>query len=302
MCWLTNKTLLCGTTASLVALMMAACGGGSSSPNPSATQFDQHVTIAAGRIVGNPADASGIVSFKGIPFAAPPVGNLRWREPQPVQGWSATRDATQFGPSCWSATPYGGPILTANVSEDCLYLNIWSGAQTHSAKLPVMVWFHGGGFQFDTGSDPEFDGTSLAKKGVVLVTVNYRQGVFGFLSRPDLDVESRGHQSGMYGIEDQIAALHWVKDNISAFGGNPGNVTIFGESAGAHAVGMLMSSPLATGLFQKGIGESGAFWESEMKSHSQAQAFGAALGPQLGAPTLDALRAVPALQLQTATN
>lgn len=274
-------------------------------PDRSATPLDNHVTIASGNLTGNPADASGIVSFKGIPYAAAPVGNLRWKEPQAASKWSGTRDATTFGAKCWAAAAFGGPVSSDGVSEDCLFLNVWSGAKTRGAKLPVMVYIHGGGFQFGTASDVALDGTSLAKKGVLLVTINYRLGVFGHLSRPDLDAESNGHKSGMYGIEDQIAALQWVKENIAAFGGDPANVTVFGESAGAHAIGLLMASPLATGLFQKAIGESGAFWESEhgeMKPYADAQAMGTALGTQLNATTLDQMRAVPAQQLETATN
>ena len=308
---LKNKIPHCGAVISLAAMALAACGGGGSSTlDLSMTPLDNHVTIASGSLVGNPADASGIFSFQGIPYAAAPVGNLRWKEPQPVQPWSGQRSATNSGARCWGAAPFGGPIVTDNVSEDCLFLNVWSGAKTRGAKLPVMVFLHGGGFQFGTTSDSSnygfpLDGTSLSKKGVVLVTLNYRLGVFGFLTRPDLDAESNGHKSGMYGMQDQIAALQWVKSNIAAFGGDPANVTVFGESAGAHATGMLMASPLAAGLFQKAIGESGAFWESvngEMKPYADAQTMGLALGAQFNAPTLDKLRAVPALQLQTATN
>jgi para-nitrobenzyl esterase len=294
-----------GAAVSLAAVILSACSGNDLPPDQSATALDNHVTVASGSLVGNVADASGIVSFKGIPYAAAPVGSLRWKEPQPVQKWSGARDATTFGAKCWAAAAFGGPISTDGVSEDCLFLNVWSGAKTRGAKLPVMVWLHGGGFQFGTASDNSLDGTSLAKKGVVLVTINYRLGVFGYLSRPDLDTESNGHKSGMYGIEDQIAALQWVKDNIAAFGGDAANVTVFGESAGAHAIGLLMASPLATGLFQKAIGESGAFWESEygeMKPYADAQAMGTALGTQMSAATLDQLRSVPALQLETATN
>jgi para-nitrobenzyl esterase len=247
----------------IAAGMASGCGGNDSTPDTSSQPLDNHVSVASGSLSGNPADASGIVSFKGIPYAAAPVGNLRWKEPQPAASWSGTRDATSFGAKCWAAAAFGGPIATANVSEDCLFLNVWSGARTRGARLPVMVWIHGGGFQFGTGSDNALDGTSLAKKGVVVVTLNYRLGVFGHRSRPDLDAESGGHKSGMYGIQDQIAALRWVKANIASFGGDPANVTVFGESAGAHAIGLLMASPLATGLFQKAIGESGAFWESE---------------------------------------
>ena len=289
----------------IAVVILSACGGNGSTPDQSAAPLDNHVTTASGSLVGNAADASGIVSFKGIPYAAAPVGNLRWKEPQPAQKWTGARDATTFGAKCWAAAAFGGPISTDGVSEDCLFLNIWSGAKTRGAKLPVMVWLHGGGFQFGTGSDDSLDGTSLAKKNVVMVTINYRLGVFGHLSRPDLDAESNGHKSGMYGIEDQIAALKWVKDNIASFGGDPANVTVFGESAGSHAIGLLMASPLATGLFQKAIGESGAFWESEhgeMKPYADAQAMGTALGTQMNAPTLAQLRAVPASTLETATN
>jgi para-nitrobenzyl esterase len=170
-----------------------ACGDNGSSPDAAAQPLDNHVNIAAGSLSGNPADTSGIVSFKGVPYAAAPVGSLRWKEPQPAALWSGTRDATHFGAKCWAAAAFGGPVSTDNVSEDCLFLNVWSGAKTRGAKLPVMVWIHGGGFQFGTGSDNALDGTSLAKKGVVVVTLNYRLGVFGHLSRPDLDAESGGH-------------------------------------------------------------------------------------------------------------
>ena len=289
----------------LAAVMLTSCVNGSAVPDLSATPLDNHVTITSGSLTGNPADASGVISFKGIPYAAAPVGDLRWKEPQPLQSWSGVRDATDFGARCWAATAFGGPVTTADTSEDCLYLNVWSGAETRNAKLPVMVWIHGGGFQFASSSDALYDGSALARKDVLVVSMNYRLGVLGFLSRPDLDAESNGHKSGMYGIQDQIAALQWVKDNIAAFGGDPGNVTIFGESAGAHAVGLLMASPLTTGLFHKAIGQSGAFWESEdgaMKPYGDAQTMGLALGTQLGATTLDELRAIPPLQLQTATD
>lgn len=305
MSWLMKKAVRYGTAMSFATAMAGAYGGSHAGAMLADAPLDNHVTIASGSVAGNAADASGIISFKGVPYAAAPVGNLRWKEPQPAQAWSGIRDATNFGAKCWASAAFGGPVDANNVSEDCLFLNIWSGAKTRGSKLPVMVFIHGGGFQFGTASGNNLDGTALAKKGVVLVTVNYRLGVFGFLSRPDLDAESDGHMSGMYGIEDQIAALKWVKSNISAFGGDPGNVTVFGESAGAHAVGILMASPVAKGTFQKAIGQSGAFWESElgsMKRNIDALATGLALGNRLGSPSLEKLREIPALQLQTATN
>jgi para-nitrobenzyl esterase len=313
MLWSKSRVMYGGLVISLATLLATGCGGGTStsSVKPAPKTLDNRVTIASGSLVGNSADAAGIVSFKGIPYAAPPQGSLRWKEPQPVPSWSSARDATQFGYQCWAASAIPAlppiPIATANKSEDCLNLNVWSGAKTSTEKLPVMVWLHGGGFEFASGSDPEYDGTSLAKKGVVVVTLNYRLGVFGFLARADLDAESAGHKSGMYGLQDQIAALQWVKKNIAEFGGNPNNITLFGESAGAHAAGLLMASPLTAGLFNKVIGQSGAFWESEagiMKSYTAAQAMGANLGTQIGQPaaTLAQLRAISPLELQTKTD
>jgi para-nitrobenzyl esterase len=290
---------VCARLLAAVALAAAvsACGGGEAD-----APLGPQVQTLSGRIAGAAAGAADVLAFKGIPYAAPPTGALRWKEPQPVAPWSGTRDATRFGARCWAATAFGGPVRTEGVSEDCLTLNVWSPAKTRGAALPVMVWIHGGGFQFASSADALYDGASLARNGVVVVTLNYRLGVFGFLSRPDLDVESGGHGSGMYGMLDQVAALRWVRDNIAAFGGDPRNVTLFGESAGAHAVGMLMASPLTTGLFHKAIGQSGAFWESEMKTRAQAQASGLALGRELGAEDLQQLRSVDALRLQTATD
>jgi para-nitrobenzyl esterase len=293
------------TSARLLALTLSLSAWSGAAPDPApdpGQPLGQTVTTRSGPVVGSPADAAGILSFKGVPYAAAPVGPLRWKEPQAAEPWSAPRDAKRFGAQCWAATAFGGPVVTANKSEDCLNLNVWSGAPTTNSKLPVMVWIHGGGFQFASGSDPEYDGSSLARQGVVVVTLNYRLGVFGFLSRPDLDGESAGHASGMYGLHDQIAALSWVGNNIAAFGGDPANVTVFGESAGAHAIGILMASPLADGLFHKAIGQSGAFWESEMRERQDALAIGVGLGEQLGARTLEQLRAVSALDLQTATD
>ncbi|WP_456673387.1 carboxylesterase/lipase family protein [Bradyrhizobium sp. RDM12] len=247
---------------------------------------------------GEPRDAGGVLAFKGIPYAAPPVGPLRWRAPQPPTPWIDVRDALAFGPASLSSLendPRPGPR-----SEDCLTLNVWTAASEADEKRPVMVWVHGGGFQFGSSANPATDGSRLAAKGVVVVSFNYRLGVLGFLAHPDLDAEA---PSGNYGLQDQLAALRWVQSNIAAFGGDPGNVTLFGESAGAMAVGILMASPLARGLFHKAIGESGAFWDGRrgpLQTFDEARARGRAFARRQGDVSIAALRAMRAEQLNAA--
>jgi para-nitrobenzyl esterase len=201
-----------------------------------------------------------IVSFKGIPFAAPANGENRWRAPQPVKSWSGVKRADTFGPGCMQdpsmAVMFGAP---PKVSEDCLYLNVWTPARTPNERIPVMVWIYGGAFAAGMTSIPLYDGTHLAQQGVVVVSIAYRVGPFGFLAAPQLGREGKGQ--GNYGLLDMIAALQWVKKNIEGFGGDPGHVTIFGESAGGIAVSMLAASPLAKGLFQRGISESGGYFQ-----------------------------------------
>jgi para-nitrobenzyl esterase len=212
------------------------------------------VAVTGGQVRGAMLDRGGAV-FKGIPYAQAPVGDLRWREPMPVKSWGGVRDATAFGAICAQAS---NPLVrnAAEVSkEDCLYLNVWTPEWPTSAKRPVMVWIPGGG-NFAGGSNSD-DGEALARRGVVLVTFNYRLASFGFFSHPELTRESRRHASGNQGILDQIAALQWVRDNIAKFGGNPNNVTMFGNSAGALDAGVLMTSPLSKGLFRRAIGQSG---------------------------------------------
>jgi len=209
--------------------------------------------ITGGQVSGELLIRGGAV-FKGIPFAQPPVGSLRWQPPQPVQPWEGMRDATAFGPPC--AQNSGGHMLEKS-QEDCLYLNVWTPEWPAKTRLPVMVWIHGGGNYGGTASSDNFDGLTLTRHGVVVVTFNYRLTVFGFLAHPELTRESPHHSSGNYGLLDQIAALQWVHDNIARFGGDPANVTIFGQSAGAVDANVLMTSPLAKGLFQRVIAESG---------------------------------------------
>jgi para-nitrobenzyl esterase len=257
------------------------------------------VRIDSGTVEGT-TGTDGVRVFRGIPFAAPPVGSLRWKAPQPVARWSGVRKAAEFGPRCTQARVYSDMIFRdKGPSEDCLYLNVWTPAKSAKDKLPVMVWIYGGGFQAGGSSEPRQDGENLARRGVVVVSMNYRMGVFGFLSHPELTKESDRHASGNYGLMDQWAALEWVKRNIATFGGNPDNVTIFGESAGSFSVSAQMTSPLSKGLFHKAIGESGAMFSATLAAGSLADAekAGAQFAASINAPTLEALRRLPAEEL-----
>ena len=214
-----------------------------------------HVRITQGELEGQPTGMGSFV-FKGIPFAAPPVGDLRWRAPNPAAAWTGVRDATKFGPACMQPESERSGITRSTMSEDCLYLNVWTPSLTPAQPAPVMVWIHGGSFVSGAGSMLTFDGSRLAQRGVVIVTINYRMGVFGYMAHPDLTAESPNHTSGNYALLDQMAALRWVRSNISAFGGDSRNITVFGESAGASSIAYMMVSPLANGLFDKAILES----------------------------------------------
>jgi para-nitrobenzyl esterase len=227
------------------------------------------VHTEAGNVEGAASADAKIRIFRGIPYAAPPVGELRWKAPQPVAGWTGVRKADEFGARCMQGRIYDDMIFRdKGPSEDCLYLNVWTPASTADARLPVMVWIYGGGFAAGAGSEPRQDGENLARKGVVVVNLNYRLGIFGFFSHAELAKESEHHASGNYGLLDQVAALEWVRKNIGAFGGDPGNVTIFGESAGSFSVSALMASPLSRNLFQRAIGESGAFFGKTLGTKS----------------------------------
>ena len=255
-------------------------------------------------VVEGTTNPAGVRAFLGVPYAAPPVGALRWQAPQPVAPWTGVKQAATFGARCMQGSIFGDMVFRDQMSEDCLYLNVWAPAS--AAKLPVMVWIYGGGFQAGSASEPPQDGSKLATKGVVVVSMNYRLGVFGFLAHPDLTKEASSHASGNYGLLDQIAALQWVKKNIAAFGGDPDNVTIFGESAGSFSVSALMASPLTKGLFQKAIGESGAYLAGPSgplapKRLSAAEAQGQKLGQALGAESIAALRAKSADDVLKAT-
>jgi para-nitrobenzyl esterase len=214
-----------------------------------------HVRVSQGALEGE-VSTMGPLAFKGIPYAAPPVGDLRWREPKPAAGWTGMRDATKFGAVCMQPETLLFGIPRSQMSEDCLYLNVWTPSLTPTVPAPVMVFIHGGSFITGAGSRAEFDGANLAARGVVVVTINYRLGVFGYLAHPDLTAESPHHTSGNYGLLDQMAALRWIRENIASFGGDAHNITVFGESAGASSIGYLLVAPDAKGLFDKAILES----------------------------------------------
>jgi para-nitrobenzyl esterase len=261
------------------------------------------VKTANGILESTDAPKDGVRSFKGIPFGQPPVGDLRWREPQPVKNWNGVRKADQFGPRCMQRTSPGADYWFRGngMSEDCLYLNVWTPAKTGKEKLPVLVYIFGGGFQNGDGSEPRYDGENMARKGMVAVSINYRTNIFGFFVHPELSKESPHHAAGNYGLLDQVAALQWVRKNIAAFGGDPGRVTIAGESAGSISVSALMASPLSRGLMAGAIGESGAMISSlPPQPLADAEQNGVKFGAAAGANTLAALRAMTAEQIQEA--
>lgn len=237
--------------------MAGAAGTTTAQTGNQSADHPVRVTISDGILEGTQS-ADGIRSFKGIPFAAPPVGDLRWKAPQPEKPWTGVRSAKTFGPRAMQPYIYHDMIFRSKMSEDCLYLNVWAPANANGKKLPVFVYFFGGGFIAGDGSEPRYDGESMARKNIVTLTVNYRLGVFGFLALPDLVRESPNHAAGNYGFLDQHAALEWVQKNIAAFGGDPSKVTLGGESAGSMSVCAQVASPLSKGLFRAATGESGA--------------------------------------------
>ncbi len=277
------RQTLCG--AALVAALLF----------PAATAGAAPVRTDAGLVEG--VRESGLEVYKGIPFAAPPVGPLRWREPQPVTPWTGVRPATEFAPACEQKGVSMPGEAPPKISEDCLYLNVWTPAHGANERLPVLVWIYGGGFSNGSASMPLYWGDKLARKGVIVVTVAYRVGAFGWLAHPELTAESAHHSSGNYGLEDQIAALRWVQTNIAAFGGDPSKVTIAGQSAGAASMSMLMTSPLAKGLFRGVIAESGGLFEPMQLAPNyqlaNAEHAGVAFAKSLGATSIAELRALP---------
>jgi para-nitrobenzyl esterase len=274
-------------TALIITTLLAITTAGAATDDP--------VRLDTGMISGTTTSSPDVRVFKGIPYAAPPVGDLRWRAPKPAVHWEGTRKADEFSPVCMQ----GGP--NKQMSEDCLYLNVWTGAKAASSKAsdkrPVMLWIYGGGYYTGSGSQPMYDGEALAKKGAVVVTFNYRLGAFGFFSHPELTKESDRRGAANFGVLDAIAALHWVQQNIAQFGGDPKNVTIFGESAGAGMVANLMTIPSAKGLFERALGESSAWSTARiapLPTLAEAEQDGVKLADAVGAKSLAELRAKPA--------
>ena len=271
---------------------------------PVLAAIDKPVKVEGGLVQGTPGTKEpSIIVFKGIPFAAPPVGDGRWREPKPLNGWEGIRRADQFGASCIQRIveelkPWTYEFMTHNeISEDCLYLNLWTGAKSAGEKRPVFVYIYGGAFNSGSGQVPVYDGEVLAAKGILVVSTNYRVGVLGFLAHPELSKESNNKASGNYGMLDQIAALGWIKANIGKFGGDPNRVTIAGQSAGAASVHFLTASPLAKGLFHRAIAESGSSVARGPNgiegALAEAEAAGAKFAGAKGAHSLADLRAMP---------
>jgi para-nitrobenzyl esterase len=277
------------TVLSVLALWL--CLGGAALARP--------VMTDTGAVEG--VSAGGVIAYKGLPFAAPPVGALRWRPPQPAASWKGVHQADGFAPACMQRGVSMPGEAPPRISEDCLYLNVWAPAHRAGAPLPVIVWIHGGGWTNGSASMPLYWGDRLAAKGAIVVTVAYRLGPFGFLAHPELTRESGREASGNYGFMDQIAALQWVQRNIAAFGGDPKRVTIAGQSAGAMSVSVLMASPRAKGLFQRAIAQSGGLFEPMQLAPSyllaNAEHDGQAYAGSLGADSIEALRRLPAHRL-----
>ena len=268
------------------------------------------ISTDKGKIEGSFNEDKTVRIFKGIPFAAPPVGDLRWKAPQPLSSWNGILQCSEFGPSpvqntpepfyCWTEEFIAKP---EPINEDCLYLNVWTTAKTENEKQPVIVWIYGGGFTSGSANCDIYDGEELARKGVVFVSINYRVGILGFMAHPELSKESAHNASGNYGFMDQIAALKWVRNNIEAFGGDPNNVTIAGQSAGAFSVNTLIASPLADNMFHKAILQSGGLLGSNRaQTLADAEATGMRFMEKAAAKSIEELRQLPAEKLQQLSN
>lgn len=269
-----------------------------------ATSAQDAVSVKTSYGILEGLDISGIKTFKGVPFAAPPTGDNRWREPQPLQPWQGIRECHDYAPDPMQEPIFGDMNFGANsISEDCLYLNIWTPAITMNEKLPVLIYFNGGGLMAGSGSEPRYAGMAMARRGMICVTANYREGIFGFFAHPELSKETAYKGSGNYGFLDQQAAIRWVHENISLFGGDPERITIAGESAGSMSVSALMASPLSRGLFAQAIGSSGSvIADKRVKSLAEAEKAGVDMMRRMGYKSVKEMRKVPAKVLMKQAN
>ena len=269
-----------------------------------ATSAQDAVSVKTSYGILEGLDISGIKTFKGVPFAAPPTGDNRWREPQPLQPWQGIRECHDYAPDPMQEPIFGDMNFGADsISEDCLYLNIWTPAITMNEKLPVLIYFNGGGLMAGSGSEPRYAGMAMARRGMICVTANYREGIFGFFAHPELSKETSYKGSGNYGFLDQQAAIRWVHENISLFGGDPERITIAGESAGSMSVSALMASPLSRGLFAQAIGSSGSvIADKRVKSLAEAEKAGVDMMRRMGYKNVKEMRRVPAEVLMKQAN
>lgn len=269
-----------------------------------ATSAQDAVSVKTSYGILEGLDISGIKTFKGVPFAAPPTGDNRWREPQPLQPWQGIRECHDYAPDPMQEPIFGDMNFGADsISEDCLYLNIWTPAITMNEKLPVLIYFNGGGLMAGSGSEPRYAGMAMARRGMICVTANYREGIFGFFAHPELSKETSYKGSGNYGFLDQQAAIRWVHENISLFGGDPERITIAGESAGSMSVSALMASPLSRGLFAQAIGSSGSvIADKRVKSLAEAEKAGVDMMRRMGYKSVKEVRRVPAKVLMKQAN
>ena len=269
-----------------------------------ATSAQDAVSVKTSYGILEGLDISGIKTFKGVPFAAPPTGDNRWREPQPLQPWQGIRECHDYAPDPMQEPIFGDMNFGADsISEDCLYLNIWTPAITMNEKLPVLIYFNGGGLMAGSGSEPRYAGMAMARRGMICVTANYREGIFGFFAHPELSKETAYKGSGNYGFLDQQAAIRWVHENISLFGGDPERITIAGESAGSMSVSALMASPLSRGLFAQAIGSSGSvIADKRVKSLAEAEKAGVDMMRRMGYKNVKEMRRVPAEVLMKQAN
>ena len=269
-----------------------------------ATSAQDAVSVKTSYGILEGLDISGIKTFKGVPFAAPPTGDNRWREPQPLQPWQGIRECHDYAPDPMQEPIFGDMNFGADsISEDCLYLNIWTPAITMNEKLPVLIYFNGGGLMAGSGSEPRYAGMAMARRGMICVTANYREGIFGFFAHPELSKETAYKGSGNYVFLDQQAAIRWVHENISLFGGDPERITIAGESAGSMSVSALMASPLSRGLFAQAIGSSGSvIADKRVKSLAEAEKAGVDMMRRMGHKSVKEMRNVPAKVLMKQAN